>query len=151
MQSITREAHVAAVARPVIQAGAGGDRARRRATRFIAVITLLSTAMVVDFLLAGHTNGDEIWGPITAALAAITGALSLVYLAVNGRNRAVRFGLIAVWLTVAFFGFGGYQSHRLPLPEGTVDSRPRPPLSPLMFTGIGIAGAINLRSGSKGS
>lgn len=151
MRSMTREAPAATVARPITDAVANGDRARRRAERFITVITLVSATMVVDFVLAGHTIGDEIWGPITAAMAALTGALSFIYLAGHSRNRAANFGLIAVWLTVAFFGFGGYQSHRLPLPEGTVDSRPRPPLSPLIFTGIGIAGAINLRSGSKGS
>lgn len=130
---------------------ATADRARRRAMRVTAFLTILAVGLLADLLLVGHTNGEEIWGPITAGLAALTGALSLAYLAQRGRNRAARYAVIALWLTVAFFGVGGYNSHRLPLPDGTVDSRPRPPLAPLVFTGIGIAGAVVLRSGTKGT
>lgn len=127
------------------------DRARRKALVVISVITLASVGLLADLLLVGHTNGEEIWGPITAVSAALVGALSLAFLYFRGRNRGVRIGLVLLWLTIAFFGFGGYNSHRLPLPEGTVDSRPRPPLAPLVFTGLGIAGALSLRSGTKGS
>lgn len=130
-------------------AGASRDRARSRAMRFIAVITLFSAGLLGDLLLVGHTNGEEIWGLITAAMAAAVGAASFGILYIRGRNRLARWTLVALWLTVAFFGFGGYNSHRLPLPDGTVDSRPRPPLAPLVFTGIGIAGALNLRYGTK--
>jgi amino acid permease len=129
---------------------ATGGRARRRAMRVTTVITLVSLALLADLLLVRHTLGEEIWGPITAALAALTGLLSLAYLAVRGRNRAARVALYALFATVAFFGFGGYNDHRLALPEGTIDTRPRPPLAPLLFTGMGIAGAVVLRSGSKG-
>jgi hypothetical protein len=127
------------------------DRSRRRAMRVTAVIAVASFALLVDLLLVRHTVGEEIWGPITAAMAALVAGLSLAFLATRGRNRAARIVLIALWLTVAFFGFGGYNSHRLALPEGTVDSRTRPPLAPLIFTGLGIAGALSLRSGTKGN
>lgn len=130
---------------------ASRDRARRRALWVTAALTVFAIGLLADLLLVVHTNGEEIWGPITAALAAATGVLSLAILAIRGRNRAARYAVIALWLTVAFFGFGGYNSHRLPLPDGTVDSRPRPPLAPLVFTGIGIAGAVVLRSGTKGT
>jgi hypothetical protein len=130
---------------------AARDRARQRAMWVTTGITLFSIGLLADLLLVAHTSGEEIWGPITAALAALAGALSLAVLYIRGRNRAARYALIAVWLTVAFFGFGGYNSHRLPLPDGTVDSRPRPPLAPLVFTGMGIAGAAVLRSGTKGN
>jgi hypothetical protein len=33
----------------------------------------------------------------------------------------------------------------------TVETRRRPPIAPLVFTGIGIARAISLRSGTKGN
>ena len=124
---------------------------RGRALLVTSVVTLGSLAMLGDLLLVGHTNGEEIWGVVTAAVAALTGVLSLVVLLRRSRSRAARFGLIALWLTVAFFGFGGYNSHRLPLPDGTTDGRPRPPLAPLVFTGFGIAGALAVRSGSKGN
>ena len=127
------------------------DRARRRALIATGLLTLGSGGLLVDLVLVGHLNGGEIWGLITAAGAVLVGALSLAFLAVRGRNRVVQIGLIALWLTIAFFGFGGYNSHRMALPEGTVDSRPRPPLAPLVFSGIGIAGALFLRSGTKGT
>ena len=130
---------------------AARERRRRRAMAVTAIGSLVSLGLLVDLLLVGHTNGEQIWGPVTAALAAVVGALSLTFLVVRGRNRGARIALIALWLTVAFFGFGGYNSHRLPFTEGTVDSRPRPPLAPLVFTGIGIAGAHSLRSGTKGN
>jgi hypothetical protein len=126
------------------------DRARRRALVVTSVITLAAVGLFADLLLVGHTSGEELWGPITAVATAVVGSLSLVFLAARGHNRAVRIGLIAGWLTIAFFGFGGYNSHRLPLPDGTVDSRPRPPLAPLIFTGMGIVGAFSLRSGTNG-
>jgi hypothetical protein len=132
------------------RAEAARDRSRRRAMRVTAVIAIASFALLVDLLLVRHTVGEEIWGPITAAMGALAAGLSLAALAVRTRNRAARIGLIALWLTIAFFGFGGYNSHRLALPEGTVDSRTRPPLAPLVFTGMGIAGALSLRSGTKG-
>ena len=127
------------------------DRARRRARIATSVQTLVSVGLLVDLVLVGHLNGEEIWGPITAACAVLVGALSLAYLAARGRNGVIRLGLIVLWLTIAFFGFGGYNSHRMALPDGTVDSRPRPPLAPLVFSGMGIAGALFLRSGTKGT
>ena len=123
---------------------------RRRALIVTTVVTLGCLLMLGDLLVVGHTQGEEIWGVATALSGVLVGALSLVFLIKRGRNRVARIGLIALWLTIAFFGFGGYNSHRLPLPEGTSDQRPRPPLAPLVFTGFGIAGALAVRSGSKG-
>ena len=125
------------------------QRARTRAMYATTAITLVATGLLVDLLLVGHFDGDQVWGPITAAMAAGTGALSLLVLFVRGRNRAVRYALIATWLTVAFFGFGGYNSHRL-YANGAAGTESAPPLAPLMFTGMGIAGALVLRSGTKG-
>ena len=152
MATFTRATPAIAADRSSLAGLAPRDRARRRAMRVTAAISIASLGLLVDLLLVGHTTGEEIWGPITAALAASTAGLSLVFLAVRGRNRAIRIGLIAFWLTVAFFGFGGYNDHRLARPADTVtDQRERPPLAPLVFTGMGIAGAVVLRSGTKGN
>lgn len=124
--------------------------ARRRAVMATGVVTLGSLGLLGDLLLVGHTHGEEIWGVVTALSGVVIGVLSLALLLNRSRNRVGRIGLIALWLTIAFFGFGGYNSHRLPLPEGVSDQRPRPPLAPLIFTGFGIAGALAVRSGSKG-
>lgn len=127
-------------------------RSRRRALLVTGAITVASLALLVDLLLVGHTTGEQIWGPITAALATLTGVLSLAVLAIRGRSRAARWALIALWLTVAFFGFGGYNDHRLSASSDTAaDQRSAPPLAPLVFTGMGIAGAVVLRSGTKGN
>ena len=126
------------------------DRAHRRALSVTAAITLGSLVLLVDLLLVGHTTGEEIWGPVTAAIATAVGLLSLVFLASGSRNRAARIVLYMLWALVAFFGFGGYNDHRLPRPADTItDQRQRPPLAPLVFSGLGIAGAVVLRSGSK--
>ena len=123
---------------------------RRRALLVISAVTLGCLGLMGDLLLVGHTRGGEIWGVATAVFGALVGVLSLAFLIRRSRNRVARIGLVALWLTVAFFGFGGYNSHRLPLPDGMSEERPRPPLAPLIFTGIGIAGALAVRSGSKG-
>lgn len=127
-------------------------RSWRRAQMITAGITLGSFALFVDLVLAGHTIGEEIWGPVTAVAGTVVGLLSLAYLSVSGRRRIARIGLYALWALVAFFGFGGYNDHRLPRPIDTItDERERPPLAPLVFTGLAVAGAVALRSGSKGA
>lgn len=128
----------------------GRARARRRSLIVTAGITVASLALLVDLLLVGHTVGEEIWGPVTAAAATAVGLLSLAYLATGSRRRAARFTLYALWIMVGFFGFGGYNDHRVPRPADTItDQRERPPLAPLAFTGIAVVGALALRSGSK--
>ena len=135
-----------------VEPGAARARSRRGALVVTAGIALGSFALLADLLLVGHTVGEEIWGPVTAALGTVIGILSLAYLAVGGRRRAARLGLYALWILVGFFGFGGYNDHRLPRPADTItDQRERPPLAPLAFTGLAIAGAIALRNGSKGA
>jgi hypothetical protein len=125
-------------------------RSRRRALMATVGITVGSSALLVDLLLAGHAVGEEIWGPVTAFAGTAVGLLSLGYLAVRGRSRVARVLFYALWTMVALFGLGGYNDHRLPRPADTItDQRERPPLAPLAFTGLAIAGAAALRSGSK--
>jgi hypothetical protein len=139
-----------AVMKRELDARHGLGTSPRRALLVTTVLTLGCLGLLGDLLVVGHTRGEEIWGVATALSGVLVGVLSLAFLVRRSRNRVARIGLVALWLTVAFFGFGGYNSHRLPLPEGTSDQRPRPPLAPLIFTGFGIAGALAVRSGSKG-
>ena len=139
------------VMNPEVEARRRLGMAPSRPLLVTAVVTLGSLGLLGDLLVVRHTSGEEIWGVVTALSGVVIGGLSLAYLVRRGRNSVARIGLIALWLTVAFFGFGGYNSHRLPLPEGVSDQRPRPPLAPLIFTGFGIAGALAVRSGSKGN
>lgn len=140
---------VAGVPTPTPATTASRDRTRHRAIAVTTIIAATSLGLVVDLLLVGHTSGEEIWGPVTAAFSFVVATLSLGYISARGRNRAARLALYALWATVAFFGYGGYNDHRLPVPAGTVDERTRPPLAPLAFTGLGIVGAFTLRSASK--
>jgi hypothetical protein len=139
-----------AVLKRDLESGHAVGTTRRRALLVITMVTVGCLVLLGDLLMVGHTRGEEIWGVATALSGVLIGALSLTFLIRHGRSRFARLGLIALWLTVAFFGLGGYNSHRLPLPDGTVDPRPRPPVAPLVFTGFGIAGALAVRSGSKG-
>ena len=123
---------------------------RRRALLVTSVVTLGCVGLLGDLLVVGHTRGEEIWGVLTALSGVVVGVLSFAFLMRRSRSRLARIGLIALWLTVAFFGFGGYNSHRLPVPEGMSEERPRPPIAPLIFTGFGVAGALAVRAGTKG-
>jgi hypothetical protein len=127
-------------------------RFHRRAVIATAGVTIASLALLADLLLVGHTVGEELWGPVSAAIAAGVGLLSLAYLAARGRSRVARGLLYALWVFVAFLGVGGYNDHRLPRPADTItDQRERPPLAPLAFVGLAVVGAVALRSGSKGA
>jgi hypothetical protein len=152
MSSSTR-AVPAAAGVPLAPARPGATRARfrRRAVVVTGAITVGSLALLLDLLLAGHTVGEEIWGPLTAVAGTVVGLLSLAYIVAGGRSRAARFVLYALWALVAFLGFGGYNDHRLPRPADTItDQRERPPLAPLAFTAMAVVGAVALRSGPKG-
>jgi hypothetical protein len=151
MSSSTRAAPATAgTPRTPAIADATRDRGRPRALIVTAGVAVGSLALFVDLLLAGHTTGEEIWGPVSAAIAAGVGLLSLAFLALRGRSRVPRILLYCLWVLVAFLGFGGYNDHRLPRPVDTItDQRERPPLAPLAFTGLAIAGAVALRSGSN--
>lgn len=149
MSSISSAAGEPASAATESRAADQPDRAHARAIKATFVVAALSAGLLVDLLLAGHTSGEEIWGPITAASGTLVGVLSLAYLVHSGRSRAARLALYVLWVMVAFFGFAGYNDHRLPVPSGVVDSRPRPPLAPLVFTGLGLAGAYVLRYDAK--
>jgi len=124
--------------------------ARRRALYITGALALVSFGLLADLLLVVHTTGEEIWGPVVAGFGAVVGVLSFAYLATSSRSRAVRIVLYLLWATLAFGGIGGYNEHRLPRPADTAsDQRPRPPLAPLAFTALGIAGGWVLRYGSK--
>lgn len=123
---------------------------RRRAVIVTAVVTLASIGLAGDLLIVGHTIGEEVWGVATAIGSAGAGGLSLAYLLRRSRYRPARIALLTLWLTVGLLGLAGLNSHRLPVREGASDPRPRPPLAPLVFTGFAIAGALAVRSDSKG-
>ena len=116
--------------------------------------------MVFVRLLGTHTTGGEIDGVIVAAAGVAAAVLSLAFLAAHrrrtvagaSRRRTVARGaLLLLWLLLIGGGIGGYLDHsRVPAPGHPFsDPRPRPPLAPLVLSGLGIAGAAALVAGSR--
>lgn len=101
------------------------------------------SAVLLAILVADHMTGSEVEGVVVAAIAVIVGVAGIVSLMKGGAGRRVVIGL---WLLVALGGGIGYLDHgSLPKPGHPVlDDRPRPPLAPLVFTVIGLAGAASL-------
>jgi hypothetical protein len=151
MSSVTRAAPASTGMGVATSPARARTRTPRRAVLATAGVTVGSLVLLADLLLVGHTVGEEIWGPITAATAAGVGLLSLALLVTRGRSRVARGLLYALWVLVAFLGFGGYNDHRLPpAADAITDQRQRPPLAPLSFVGLAVVGAVALRSGTRG-
>lgn len=107
-----------------------------------AVLTLASAGLLA-VLAANHTIGGEIDGVFVAGIAVATGIAGVISLARGGTRRR---WVIAAWLVVAAGGVMGYIDHDAPPHSGrpVLDDRHRPPMAPLVFTVIGIAGAATL-------
>ena len=97
--------------------GRDRDRATPSRDRVTAVITLASFVLLATCCWCGTRPARRSGARSPRRWRACVGALSLAFLAIRGRSRVARLALYALWLTVAFFGFGGYKSHRLPGPR----------------------------------
>ncbi len=110
----------------------------------VAFATAGCLMLLAEFALSNHTIGDEMIGLAIGVLGVAVGIASLVFLRREGGSRTVGNVLIAVWVLIAVGGLVGFVQH-LQGPEGgpsaAVDTRTRPPLAPLSFTGLGVVGA----------
>ena len=125
---------------------------QRLATMATAVVALSTVWLLVRLLASHHTIGPEMGGVVVAIAGVGVGILSLAFLAAPRRTRVIRAVLLLLWLGVALGGIGGYFDHgRRPRPGRApfADPRPRPPLAPLTFTALGIAGGAALLVGSR--
>jgi hypothetical protein len=98
-----------------------------------------------------HTNGPELYGVLTAAVA-VGAAVANIAVLRSGRPEAiVTAALLVVWAVVAIGGLGGTIAHIVgPVAgHGFVDPRPRPVLAPLMFTLLGVVGGTALVLGRR--
>jgi hypothetical protein len=109
----------------------------------VAAGAAVASAGLLAVLMADHTIGGEIDGVIVAGIAVVTGIAGVVSLVRGGTRRR---WVLAAWLVVAAGGVMGYLDHDAPPHPGRpiLDERPRPPLAPLVFTVIGLAGAATL-------
>jgi hypothetical protein len=98
-----------------------------------------------------HTTGAELYGVLTAALAAAAAVTNLALLR-SPRVRVIATGAVLVlWAVVALGGIAGTIAHLIgPVPgHGPIDLRPRPIAAPLVFTLLGFVGAAALTLGQR--
>ena len=133
---------------------------QRDVARLVTAVVAVGCAMVFVRLLGTHTTGGEIDGVIVAAAGVAAAVLSLAFLAAHRRRTvagASRRRTGGPWSAApAVAPAHRRRDRRLP---GSLarsgarhpfsDPRPRPPLAPLVLSGLGIAGAAALVAGSR--
>lgn len=98
-----------------------------------------------------HTAGPEIYGVLTAALAAGAAGSNLVILRSSRPQLLLAAVLVGLWALIALAGLAGTIAHIVgPVAgHGPVDLRPRPIVAPLVFTLLGSVGAAALVLGQR--
>jgi hypothetical protein len=98
-----------------------------------------------------HTTGPEVYGVLTAAIAAGAAGANLVLLRSSRPQALLAAGLLVLWAVVALAGIAGAVAHVVgPVPgHGPLDLRPRPIAAPLVFTVLGTVGAVALVLGQR--
>jgi hypothetical protein len=127
------------------------DRTRRLISLGLGVIVLVWSALELLNLTQVHTVGAEVYGVLVAAVAVVTGALSLWLLASGRRRLVATIATLMLWAVIALGGVAGSIAHVVGPSDGhgPVDSRPRPAGAPLIFTALGIVGGASLVYGQR--
>lgn len=98
-----------------------------------------------------HTAGPEIYGVLTAVLAAGAAGSNLVVLRSPRPQLLLAAVLVSLWVLIALAGIGGTIAHVVgPVAgHGPIDLRPRPIAAPLVFTLLGSVGGAALVLGQR--
>jgi hypothetical protein len=98
-----------------------------------------------------HTTGPELYGVLTAALAAGAAGSNLVILRSTRPQLLLAAILLGLWALVAIGGVGGTIAHIVgPVAgHGPMDLRPRPVAAPLIFSLLGLVGGAALVLGAR--
>lgn len=98
-----------------------------------------------------HSAGPELYGVLTAALAAGAGVANLVLLRTSRTQSLVTVAVLVLWAVIAIAGVAGTIAHVVgPVPGyGPMDLRPRPLIAPLVFTLLGFVGGTALFLGRR--
>jgi hypothetical protein len=98
-----------------------------------------------------HTTGPELYGVLTAALAAAAAGSNLAVLRSPRPQVLLAAALLGLWALIALAGVGGTIAHIAgPVAgHGPVDLRPRPIVAPLIFTLLGLVGGAALLMGER--
>jgi hypothetical protein len=127
------------------------DRLIARICLVVALAVAVWSTLELVNLAGRHTTGAELYGVLTAALATVAGAASLVLLRSPYARGLFTVVVLVIWAVVALAGIAGVAAHLIgPVPgHGPIDARPRPVLAPLVFTLLGMAGGTALYVGRR--
>ena len=153
MSTVTDTTEVRAGGRsePSHPTGKGDLRIRRRVSILVAIVVLGWSIVELVSLASRHTTGPELYGVLVAALAVVASLLGLAQLASSRGRPWATVAVLILWGVVALGGLAGTVAHIVgPVPgHGPIDLRPRPPLAPLVFTLLGLAGGAALWFGQR--
>jgi hypothetical protein len=127
-------------------------RSRRFLLLVVAGIVMAWSVAEVISLLGRHTVGAEWYGVLVAVLSAAAGIFTLPVIVSARPQLWATVALLVLWAVVGLGGLAGTYYHAVGVsPQySEVDPRPRPALSPLIFTVFGVVGGavvfINWRS-----
>ncbi len=126
-----------------------GIEVRRFAALVVTVLVLGFCATYLIRLAPTHTVGAEIYGVLVAGVATATALASLAILATGQRSSLATALVLGLWLVIAVAGVAGVAAHVIgPVAgHGPVDDRARPVAAPLIFTVLGVIGAVALYVG----
>lgn len=122
----------------------------RRSLLASAVVLAWSGAETANLALV-HTTGPEVYGVLTAAMAAGAAVGNIVLLRAPRVRIVLTGALLALWVVVALGGVAGTIAHAIgPVAgHGPIDLRPRPLVAPFVFTLLGIVGGASLFLGQR--
>jgi len=117
----------------------------------VSVVALLYGLVETVSLAVVHHDGAELYGVLTAAIAAGAGALNVALLRTPRVRLVVTGAVVVLWVAVALGGIAGVAAHVIgPVAgHGPIDPRPRPIAAPLVFTALGAVGAAALVLGQR--
>jgi len=153
MSDLTHRMQGTRDAAPIPPASAVARAHTRRRAATIGALAVVAWSIIELVSLAWrHTVGPELYGVLVAAVAVGAAVLGLVALRSSRRRGRLAILALVVWAVVAIGGIGGVAAHMIgPSGHGPADPRPRPPLAPLAFTAMGVAGALTVVLGYRGS
>ena len=117
----------------------------------LSVVVLVWSVSELGSLAVNHNTGPELYGVLTAALAAAAGVANVALLRSPRIHIVLTATVLVLWAVVAIGGFAGMIAHIVgPVPGyGPVDLRPRPIAAPLVFTLLGSVGVLALFRGQR--
>ena len=124
---------------------------RLAAVAVSAAVLAWCLKLLVGLLLTHTVASCELMAIVVALLGVAGGAVNVWLLAGSQSRKPVRLAGLALWAALVVGGIAGSVEHLAGGEPGygPVDARPRPPLAPLVFTGLGTIGAAALLLGDR--